>query len=746
MSVLTHSFHTPELLAPAGSMVTARAALDAGADAIYAGLAKFNARERGENFDPDSFAALIDYAHRLNRKVYAAVNTIVKEQELPELISMLGTLADIGPDALIVQDLGVLRIIRQYFPELVIHASTQMGLHNSPGIRFAKASGVKRIILERQITLPELEQLAVTAEKEAIELEVFVHGALCCSLSGQCLFSSYLGGASGNRGQCKQPCRRRFFSKTGNGFFFSTKDLCSINHLDTFRRLKITSLKIEGRLRQADYVFSTVGAYRKLLDGERIDRKAIGEARNLLSDSCGRKWSDGFLSEQAMQTVIQSDSLGAAGMLCGKVERIMPNGFGFKASRKVRVGDRLRIQPTSGDEGPALTVTRLFANDRPEKKALPGEFCFVCCDKEVPFGGWIFKTGVTLAPPKQDLPQARARLKLAIKLGEGKISAQVVNADQPFYWEESISTAPATSRPISTETLQKEFAMGNSDTFTAIDISAEIDGTFFVPASELKKVRRSFWEKVHNELNASMLHSAGSAGMMAFYQHYKAFKRSFALPDHAPETVAMRPRGDEPGNPKARRATSILDLNAKTDEVILPEFCPEERISGLEKAITRAIQQGIRRFRVTSVFALELLKKYTNLEIIPSFPLPVANSMAVEELKEWGAVAVQGDIELEKSALEALRDHSALPLEIYRYGRPALLVTRAEIPVSGTVKDARSNEFLVKKDKRSGLTYIYPATVFSIPRLSGTLDYYDLQQAYWGEKETSVFNYENGLR
>ena len=380
----------PELLAPAGTLATALAAFDAGADAVYAGLPKFNARERSENFTADQFAQLVEYAHKLKRKVYATLNTLIKEKELPELVGYLGDLAAIGPDAVIVQDLGVLHIIREYFPGLEIHASTQMGIHNLPGIRFAEASGVKRVILERQVPLDELKMLKASTQ---LELEVFVHGALCCSLSGQCLFSSWLGGYSGNRGKCKQPCRRRFFSREGNGFFFSTQDLCTLELIPELKKLGIASLKIEGRLRQADYVYNAVSAYRKVLDasGDTLDRKTLGEARNLLSETCGRKWSQGFFSQEAMATLIQHDTLGATGTLCGKVERVLPNGFGFKAARKVHIGDRLRVQPASGDEGPALTVTKLFADSEPARKALPGQYCFVCCDKEVVPGGWIFK-------------------------------------------------------------------------------------------------------------------------------------------------------------------------------------------------------------------------------------------------------------------------------------------------------------------------------------------------------------------
>ena len=255
----------PELLAPAGNLLAGITAFDAGADAVYAGLSKFNARERSENFSLNDMSRLIAYGHKNSRKVYIALNTLIKEQELPEIVEILAELGRMRPDGVIVQDLGVLRIIREYFPSLEIHASTQMGIHNSAGLKLAEEMGVKRVILERQVTFNELKAMQ---KSSPLELEVFVHGALCCSLSGQCLFSSWLGGWSGNRGKCKQPCRRRFYGDKGNGFFFSTQDLSTLDLVHNFKQLGISSLKIEGRLRKPDYIQNAVAAYRLLLDAK----------------------------------------------------------------------------------------------------------------------------------------------------------------------------------------------------------------------------------------------------------------------------------------------------------------------------------------------------------------------------------------------------------------------------------------------------------------------------------------------
>ena len=183
----------PELLAPAGTPAGALAAFDAGADAVYCGLKKFNARERTENFSPEELDAVIGWAGTHGKKVFVTLNTLIKESELPELGEMLAELDRMHPDAVIVQDLGVLHAIRSFFPGLTVHASTQMGFHNSAGLALAAELGVRRVILERQTTLDELERM-MRNKPSGIETEIFIHGALCCCISGSCLLSSWLGG------------------------------------------------------------------------------------------------------------------------------------------------------------------------------------------------------------------------------------------------------------------------------------------------------------------------------------------------------------------------------------------------------------------------------------------------------------------------------------------------------------------------------------------------------------------------
>ncbi|MCD6396691.1 MAG: U32 family peptidase, partial [Spirochaetaceae bacterium] len=338
----------PELLAPAGDADCAFAAFDNGADAIYAGLPKFSARDKSNNFTVTEMSKISAYAKKYNKKVYLALNTLVKEAELEEIFNYLSEVSKIGIDAIIVQDIGIVWMIKQFFPNMIIHGSTQMGIHNSAGIEAAERMGLSRVILERQVTIKELELIIKNSN---LEVEVFAHGALCSSLSGNCLFSSSIGGWSGNRGRCKQPCRRRYYSKDGkNGFFFSPDDLYTLDLIPELIGAGVSSIKIEGRLKKADYVKRAVTAYRMAIDSYgnskndgKISPNIIGQAKMILSGSPGRKWSSGFYTEESMESLINYKSSGVSGMLSAEVIGSSPRGFTLHITRAIIKGETCRL-------------------------------------------------------------------------------------------------------------------------------------------------------------------------------------------------------------------------------------------------------------------------------------------------------------------------------------------------------------------------------------------------------------------
>jgi putative protease len=252
-----------ELLAPAGSPEALDAAIGEGADAVYLGLKNFNARMRSANFTYPRFEAALRSLRRMGKKTYVTVNTVFEQREADRMYQLLKYLSSVGPDALIVQDFGVLAMINSEFPKLKLHASTQMNIASSRGANALSRCGVSRVVLARELCMEELKSIRADTN---VEMEVFTHGALCVSASGLCLFSSYLGGKSANRGMCTQACRRLYNSGEENGYYFSPADLQLLEQLPELAAIGINAIKIEGRMKSADYVGTVTSAYRLVLD------------------------------------------------------------------------------------------------------------------------------------------------------------------------------------------------------------------------------------------------------------------------------------------------------------------------------------------------------------------------------------------------------------------------------------------------------------------------------------------------
>ena len=341
----------PELLAPVGNFETFMAALEAGADAVYLGLKKFSARARAENFTFSDLELMTLYAHQRGVKLYVALNTLIRNDELDEIYRTLDELSRIGVDAVIVQDLGLVNILRRDFPELSVHISTQLAIHNAAGANWLAAQGCKRVVLGRELSLTEIEAVA---KKSSIDLELFVFGALCVSVAGLCQFSSFFGGQSANRGRCSQPCRRSYHHAGEEGNFFSPADFNALDFLPELVRLGIVSCKIEGRMKGSQYVRVVVGVFRRALDeikrcGELApkSRKAFAEE---LKQAYARPTTSANLSGRYPLTIIDPQRAATIGAVVGKVRRVNREGREGKkwrvllrSSRELAAGDRLKI-------------------------------------------------------------------------------------------------------------------------------------------------------------------------------------------------------------------------------------------------------------------------------------------------------------------------------------------------------------------------------------------------------------------
>ncbi len=281
----------PELLAPAGGVEALYAAVSAGADTVYLG-GRFNARAFAKNFDDEALSSAVSYAHLHGVKVYVTLNTLVYDKELSELLAYAKTVRDTGADAVIVADLGVMKLLRQYLPDLPIHASTQAFIHNQESADFYFERGAERVVAAREMSLSDISSLV---EGSKAEVEVFLHGALCVCHSGQCLFSSLVGGRSGNRGECAQPCRLPY----NGGYPLSLQDLSLADHIPSLIASGVASLKIEGRMKSPSYVYGVTSIYRRLLDE---GRAATEQEKKALADLfCRGGFTDGYYTGSIRQ-------------------------------------------------------------------------------------------------------------------------------------------------------------------------------------------------------------------------------------------------------------------------------------------------------------------------------------------------------------------------------------------------------------------------------------------------------------
>ena len=312
-----------ELLAPAGSLEILTIAVNAGADAVYIAGQKYGARAYAKNFSLEEIEKSVKYAHLNGTKVHVTVNTLVNNFEIIDVLKYLFKLYQIGVDAVIVQDFGLIWLLKTFIPDLEVHASTQMGLNNYSSIKWASKNNIKRVVLPREITIEQIKQTDKKLKKDNInmDIEVFGHGALCYCVSGKCYMSSYNNGRSGNRGACSQPCRREYRLKyrgynIGNGYLLSTHDLATYNNLKAIEDAGVKSLKLEGRMKSGDYVGTIVNSYRNLIDGN------IGDYEKDLHLVFNRQFTNGYIMGDKPGDVMGRGHSGHEGLYIGDITNI----------------------------------------------------------------------------------------------------------------------------------------------------------------------------------------------------------------------------------------------------------------------------------------------------------------------------------------------------------------------------------------------------------------------------------------
>jgi len=410
----------PELLLPVGNPESFYAALKGGADAIYLGLKQFNARGRAKNFTNGQLFTIIKEAKKNNVLVYLTLNTVIKNHEIPELIDYLHFLSQAKVDGIILQDWGVYFIAEKYFPNLVLHSSTQMGIHNSLGANYGGKKGMERVVLARELTLNELGKIC---KKSKVETEVFIHGALCYSFSGMCLYSSYAGGRGANRGLCTQPCRRTYSSVKKNEYLFNLKDNQLIDLVGEFEKMGVSSLKIEGRMKSGEYTYRVAQAYRMTLDN-----KSSGEqAKDFLALDFGREKTAYFMGKE-VRTAVSNKTV--AGLLLGKVERVQGASIYLSSKMKIEPGFRLRFHIPNTEKQESVKVLEVaFEN---------GLYKIHSGGKSVKTKSEVYLSGISDVKFPSKLEDSRQRIPLINSGFKRKIIGELKSKDsakkEEFYF------------------------------------------------------------------------------------------------------------------------------------------------------------------------------------------------------------------------------------------------------------------------------------------------------------------------
>ncbi len=661
-----------EILAPAGSIDHFRAALSAGADAVYVGAPGFNARNPSKEVHFDEIRAMVEHGRAHNISVYVALNSLVREAELPQLIRQLAQLELIAADALIVQDIGVIELVNRYFPSLRMHASTLMFTHSSLGVNLLEKLGCSRVVLARELTVGEIENII---RRSPVEIEIFIHGAMCFSYSGGCLFSSYHGGKSGLRGNCVQPCRRKFsVAATGSkkkgglkkaGYFFSMNDLEGVDYIKTFEKIGVSSIKIEGRLRSVNYVDCIVRAYRMVLDADSDSLiEAKREAGLLIKQALGRKSSSGYFGSVRPKHIIASHHSGNIGTYLGRFRQIFKQGsdlYGAIAlKQQVKAGERLRLHFDKSGERLSFTARSVV----PAENDGNSEYTI-------------------LLPPDIKRRQAVGRIEL-------------YRVDIPA--KTSAESETAAVKPVRESSSTKEMKK----------LKSRVD-TILGSLNPHTKIVKQKPQAKHG----------GKAGRAAeLWLRLDMVKPAFEKLPFPVDRFVFEV------NQKSLASVGQLKQHFVGDRnrIIwaLPMIVHDRQTKSLQKNIALLVKSGFRSFQISSLSQLPLLLDY-NVSMYGDYTLNVLNSRGGKLLTEMGLAGFQFSIEIDKTGLvnavsnssntivesgkgaaenrKRRYKRSAAFLGLTVYGAPPLFISRApaqHLPINQVISSPKGEQYTIQ--------------------------------------------------
>ncbi|HZK34190.1 MAG TPA: DUF3656 domain-containing protein [Bacillota bacterium] len=703
-----------ELLAPAGSRDALTAAIQNGADAVYMGGTKFSARRMADNFETEALREAVEYAHLYGVRIYITLNILIKEKELSEIRDYLDQLSDLCIDGVIVQDLGVAKIIAEEYPQLSLHASTQMTIHEAQGAKTLETLGFKRVVLARELTLDEIREIS---DKTNLELEGFIHGALCVSYSGQCLMSSMIGGRSGNRGMCAQPCRMPYRLGSGErdkdkaSYHLSPKDLSTIDILGQIIDNGITSLKIEGRMKRPEYVAVVVREYRKAID--RLIETGKGDvgdqSRNELLQIFNRGFTHGHFLETNHGSLYANDKPNNRGVPLGKVLRNEGKMVYISLEEELEVGDGIEFRQRGRSNGKGQTVRGLTLAGGAVTSASKGQQVAIRTTFNVNLGTQVYRTSKArqlkeAADSYKDIYGYRKiplRARVGLKKGHVplvELSDQLGNSSRASGKQ---ALEGAINRPISRQDIILQLERLGDTPFIIDSWGLDIEDGIFIPLSILNKLRRQagqdliearvkhFNQKAHkNQTHIGTVYVKDHGSQLAPPLN----KSSFEPPD-SPKLKAYIDRLDL--DPFVLNGLDMVYYNPSGFQFSLNELLGQVatikkhdiKVSLALPTITRKLDmellrslpdefwQAFDQVEAGNIGQLDLLQEKGIDQYHGSYSFNIMNSMATGLLESLNMSSIVLSPELTLGEMHDINKNTYLPCQITVFGRIRLMTT-----------------------------------------------------------------------
>lgn len=708
-----------ELLAPAGSWEALEAAVNAGADAVYMGGKAFGARAYASNFDEEEMAKAVFFAHMHRVRIYITVNTLVDDSEMLTLAKYLIFLHNVGVDGIIVQDLGVIRLAKKIVPDLPLHASTQMSITNSGGVDFASKSGMERSVVARELSLKEIK----AACSRGTEIEAFIHGALCVCYSGQCLMSSLIGGRSGNRGRCAQPCRLPYkllnaegkemlAGKDAGQYLLSPKDMNTLSVLPQLIEAGVVSYKIEGRMKRPEYVAVVVDAYRRAIDSYKAGNYNVPEEDLAnIEQIFNRDFTTAYMVNRPGREMMSDRRPNNRGVLIGRVTKIdkLHNKAMVKLDKELHVGDGLEFWVTVGGRV-GTTVTEMLLNGKSVEVAMPGQQVTIDVPNGVRFNDRVFRTldaGLMAYAGKFFGPESKKRIPVdaVVTARNGEPMTIMLTDDEGNfgYGETNFIVEEARKRPLDDAGVRKQLDRMGTTEYVLRSLSFVHDENVMVPMSEMNEARRMACEA----LDKARLEAFGPVRTIAGYEDNN-------LEDVIADDVAKASKAKGEGSVLTVHCDTVQKVQAAlaagAERILFGGDCfTHEPMTNLRNEDYVSVAKLVKRAGRELAFAtpriikeaqlvyfdklfamwkelapdyiyisnngLWLLAQKHELPVVADMSLNIFNNQSLKFWKENGALQGNISAELTMSQVEQLVKVSPMPLECIIQGRLEMMVS-----------------------------------------------------------------------